>query len=143
MVTIRNVGGVALFLLGTAFLWITPRFRESGRVHRGDAVGCDAGARPRGHGRVPRRDRRPVPSGRVVGDGRGARRAGRAGRGRGLLGGREPGGRDHPVVDGARPGRRLLRGAAPPPGVAAGAVGGPPRHGRVSDVVVSGGGCDG
>lgn len=30
MVTIRNVGGVALFLRGTAFLWITPAFASRG-----------------------------------------------------------------------------------------------------------------
>ena len=28
--TIRNVGGVALFLLGTAFLWVTPGFATPG-----------------------------------------------------------------------------------------------------------------
>jgi hypothetical protein len=30
MFTIRNVGGVALFLLGTTFLWLTPSFASRG-----------------------------------------------------------------------------------------------------------------
>lgn len=30
MLTIRNLGGVALFLLGTTFLWLTPDFATKG-----------------------------------------------------------------------------------------------------------------
>ena len=30
MFTIRNVGGVALFLFGTTFLWLTPSFASAG-----------------------------------------------------------------------------------------------------------------
>jgi hypothetical protein len=30
MFTIRNIGGVALFLFGTTYLWITPMFASEG-----------------------------------------------------------------------------------------------------------------
>jgi hypothetical protein len=30
MFTVRNMGGVALFLFGTTFLWLTPSFASSG-----------------------------------------------------------------------------------------------------------------
>ena len=35
MFTIRNLGGVALFLFGTTFMWITPLFAKSGTSARG------------------------------------------------------------------------------------------------------------
>ncbi len=35
MFTIRNVGGVALFLFGTTFAWITPEFVTSGLKNTG------------------------------------------------------------------------------------------------------------
>ena len=37
MFTIRNLGGVALFLFGTTFLWLTPSFAGSGVSTRGVA----------------------------------------------------------------------------------------------------------
>jgi len=35
MFTIRNLGGVALFLFGTTFLWLTPMFATSGIPTKG------------------------------------------------------------------------------------------------------------
>ena len=35
MFTIRNVGGVALFLFGTTFLWLTPSFASQGVSTKG------------------------------------------------------------------------------------------------------------
>jgi hypothetical protein len=35
MFTIRNVGGVALFLFGTTFLWLTPSFASQGVPTKG------------------------------------------------------------------------------------------------------------
>ena len=35
MFTIRNIGGVALFLFGTTYLWITPMFASEGISTRG------------------------------------------------------------------------------------------------------------
>jgi hypothetical protein len=37
MFTVRNMGGVALFLFGTTFLWLTPSFAGSGVSTRGVA----------------------------------------------------------------------------------------------------------
>jgi len=37
MFTVRNMGGVALFLFGTTFLWLTPSFASSGVSTRGVA----------------------------------------------------------------------------------------------------------
>ena len=37
MFTIRNVGGVALFLFGTTFLWLTPMFATEGVSTKGTA----------------------------------------------------------------------------------------------------------
>jgi hypothetical protein len=37
MFTIRNVGGVALFLFGTTFLWLTPTFASQGVSTKGVA----------------------------------------------------------------------------------------------------------
>lgn len=37
MFTVRNVGGVSLFLLGTTFLWTTPMFATAGISTRGTA----------------------------------------------------------------------------------------------------------
>ena len=35
MFTIRNMGGVALFLFGTTYLWLTPMFASSGISTKG------------------------------------------------------------------------------------------------------------
>jgi hypothetical protein len=35
MFTIRNMGGVALFLFGTTFVWITPEFVTAGLKNTG------------------------------------------------------------------------------------------------------------
>jgi len=35
MFTIRNLGGVALFLFGTTYLWLTPMFAKQGLSTRG------------------------------------------------------------------------------------------------------------
>src|SRR5919205_312981 len=37
MFTIRNLGGVALFLFGTTFLWLTPSFASAGVSTKGAA----------------------------------------------------------------------------------------------------------
>jgi hypothetical protein len=37
MLTIRNLGGVALFLFGTTFLWLTPSFASQGVPTKGVA----------------------------------------------------------------------------------------------------------
>ena len=37
MFTIRNMGGVALFLFGTTYLWLTPMFASSGISTKGVA----------------------------------------------------------------------------------------------------------
>ena len=37
MFTIRNLGGVALFLFGTTFLWLTPSFASQGIPTKGIA----------------------------------------------------------------------------------------------------------
>ncbi len=37
MFTIRNLGGVALFLFGTTFLWLTPSFASPGVSTKGVA----------------------------------------------------------------------------------------------------------
>jgi hypothetical protein len=37
MFTIRNIGGIALFLFGTTYLWLTPMFASSGISTKGVA----------------------------------------------------------------------------------------------------------